>query len=213
MKDAATPMFFGSREVERFLVSFLGISNDGASNFSGRLKHLIRQKFPVGVDTGRGVPARYFSDQFFQVVVVVELWQWGVPPARAIKLVTDAWSELRSSIRAVWQTVDAGERGEVVDLEPIFWRVPVEALDYLIDQDRPWRSADADRLLVLTSEQKKNAEAQAGKFDWRIPYIEADKFLKAAFESLKYGGLGLPPAKIAAFMSTMAEGVGNERAP
>jgi len=198
------PFYFGSREVEAVLGRFLGISEDGSKAFTGRMKHLIRQKFPEGVDTGRGVPARYYADQFFQVVVVVELWQWGVPPARATRMVTDAWPALRESVRTVWRAVEWAYRNKQaeIEVEPIFWRVPVEALDYLTDQRRPWRMPDADRLIVLTSETREALEQKMGGRDWRIAYIEAHKMLEQVFKYLRFGDL-MPFEKIISLMNTL----------
>ena len=209
---AHVPAYLGSREVEAFFRRFLGISEDGAKPFTGRMKHLIRQKFPEGVNTGHGVPARYYADQFFQVVVVVELWQWGVPPARATRLVTDAWPALRRSVRSIWREVDAGEHGKVMKAEPIFWRVPVEALAYLTAEERPWRQPDADNLIVLTPREREEREQLAGGREWRVAYIEADKLLRQVFEFLKFGPDPLPVAKIASLMNTLPPETDDDRA-
>lgn len=198
------PKSFGSRDVEQFLVTFHGISPTGASSFGGRMKHLIRQKFPAGVDSGRGVPARYMADEFFQVVVVSELWQFGVPPARATKLVVEAWPKLRRSIQTVWHTVEAAQRGAKLNLTPIFWSIPVEALGYLSNEYRPWEKPDADKISVATAKERDELENHAGKLSWRISYIKADKMLAAVFELLKHGTFHLSDEQIALFMSTMA---------
>lgn len=209
---AHVPAYLGSRDVETFFRSFLGISEDGAKAFTGRMKHLIRQKFPEGVNTGHGVPARYYADQFFQVVVVVELWQWGVPPARATRLVTDAWPALRSSVRAIWREVEAAERSKINKAEPIFWRVPVEALAYLTNEDRPWRRADADTLIVLTSREREELEQLAGGREWRVAYIEADKLLREIFDSLRFGAHRMTVAEIASLMNTLPPETDDDRA-
>lgn len=208
---AHVPNYFGSRDVEAFFRNFLGITEDGAKAFTGRMKHLIRQKFPEGVNTGHGVPARYYADQFFQVVVVVELWQWGVPPARATRLVTDAWPALRRSVRTMWLMVEAAERSEVIEVQPIFWRVPVEALAYLTTENRPWRQPNADNLLVLTDHEREKLEQSVGGREWRVAYIEADKLLRQVFEFLKFGSTATP-AKIASLMQTLPPETDDDRA-
>lgn len=210
MADA--PTYLGSRDVDAFFRSFLGISEDGAKAFTGRMKHLIRQKFPEGVNTGHGVPARYHADQFFQVVVVVELWQWGVPPARATRLVTDAWPALRVSVRTIWRVVEAAERGAVIEVEPIFWRVPVEALAYLTTENRPWRQPDADKLVVLTRLEREELEERAGGREWRVAYIEADKLLLQVFQFLRFGAPPIPVTKIASLMRTLPPEADGDRA-
>jgi hypothetical protein len=203
--------YLGSRDVEAFFRRFLGISEEGAKAFTGRMKHLIRQKFPEGVNTGHGVPARYYADQFFQVVVVVELWQWGVPPARATRLVTEAWPALRSSVRTIWRSIEAAEQGRIIEVQPIFWRVPVEALAYLTAEDRPWRQPDADKLVVLTPSEREQLEQLTGGREWRVAYIEADKLLRQIFEFLKFGSAPMPFAKIASLMSTLPPETDDDR--
>ncbi|UAJ10044.1 hypothetical protein [Polymorphobacter megasporae] len=207
------PTHFGSRDVEAILGKFLGISEEGSKAFAGRMKHLIRQKFPDGVDTGRGVPARYYADQFFQVVVVVELWQWGVPPARATRMVTEAWPVLRKSVRTVWRAVEWAERNNKpeIEVEPIFWRVPVEALAYLTRERRPWRGPDADKLLVLTTEEREAVEQEMDGRDWRVAYIEAHKMLELLFRYLKLGEL-MPFEKVTSLMNTFPPMLDDERA-
>lgn len=193
----------GSRDVERFLSSFHDIADDQLSAYAGRLKHISRQGFPPGVGAGRGTPARYDADQFFQMLAVTELAQFGVLPARAIQLVSEAWPRLRKTVLAVWASVNAAEQGKLVNVPPIFWSVPAQAQRRLAQPDLPY-SPDADDVMrVMTANEVQEALAEGGYNVRRHAFIAAHQLIADAFQQIKFGHLSWPPERIAAFMQSM----------
>lgn len=192
----------GTREVERFLSGFHDIADAQHSAYAGRLKHLSRGGFPAGISAGPGIPAQYDADQFFQMVVVTELWQFGVPPARAIALVSEAWPRLREDVLRVWLAVDASEHsGKPADIQPVFWRVPVEALRHMARPGRPYSPDSADTLDVMTFEGTDAMMKRDGYDVRRHAFIVAHQLIQDALTQLGYQ-LGGPYA-LAAFMQRM----------
>jgi len=149
----------GTREVDRFLAGFHDIADDHRSAYAGRLKHLTRGGFPPGVSVGPGVAVRYDADMLFQMLVVTQLWQHGVSPARAIALVTEAWPRLRGDVLRVWLSVEASNRdGKPAKsyVDPIYWRVPVEALRHMARPDRPYSLDLDDRIDTMTTGRSRS---------------------------------------------------------
>jgi hypothetical protein len=192
----------GSRDVERFLSAFHDIADDQESAYAGRLKHISRQGFPAGVGAGRGTPARYDADQFFQMLTVTELTQFGVRPARAIKLVSEAWPRLRDAVLQVWLAVDASQRSGTTELPSIFWRVPVEALHHMARPDRPYSPDAAATLDTITADEANAALKRRGYNVRRHAFIVADQMIHDALTQLGYqlGG----HAALAVFMGSMS---------
>jgi hypothetical protein len=179
----------GTREIERFLSGFHDIADDQRSAYAGRLKHLNRQGFPAGISAGPGIPAQYDADQFFQMLVVTELWQFGVPPARAVALVSEAWPRLREDVLRVWLAFDASHRNgkPVADyVDPIFWRVPVEALRHMARPDRPYSPDSADTLDVMTFEGTDAMMKRDGYDVRRHAFIVAHQLVEDALTQLRW---------------------------
>ena len=194
----------GSRDMERFLSEFHDIAPDEQSAYAGRLKHISRQGFPPGVGMGKGNPARYDANQFFQMVAITELAQFGVRPARAIKLLSKAWPHLRGAVLQVWASVDAAERGVALPVEPIFWNVPAEAQRDRTRPDRPYSPDAADVIRAMTADEaQKLLTEHSGYNIRRFAFIAAHQVIEDAFRNLKYGHLLWPHARIAAFVHTM----------
>jgi hypothetical protein len=191
----------GSRKVEHFLVEFHDIAPGHLGAYAGRLKHLTRQGFPVGVGAGRGTPAEYDADQLFQLVTAMELTQFGVMPLRAIRLVSDAWPRLRDAVLQVWLVVDAASRGIVIERPAIFWRVEVEALRHMARPDRPYSPDTEDTLDAMTADEAHAALNQRGYGIRRHAFIAADQMIHDALTQLGHqlGG----PGPLAAFMQRM----------
>ena len=194
----------GSRDVERFLAEFHDIAPDQQSAYAGRLKHLSRQGFPPGVGAGRGTPAQYDADQFFQMVTVAELGQFGVPPARAIRLVTEAWPRLRETVLQVWLAIDASQRsGMPAEVEPAFWRVPAEALRDMARRDRGYSPDSSDTLVAMTPDEVDAVMKGGGYNVRRQAFVVAHQLIQDVLQQLRFGHLGMPFDRLAAFMRPM----------
>jgi len=193
----------GSRDVERFLSAFHDIADDQQSAYAGRLKHISRQGFPAGVGAGRGTPARYDADQFFQMLTVTELTQFGVLPARAIRLVSEAWHRLRKTVLQGWSVVEAAERGVLVTPAPIFWSVPAEAQRHRARPDRPYSPDESDILRAMTANEVQEALTESGYNVRRLAFIAAHQVIADAFQQLRFGHLCWSHQQLAAFMQSM----------
>lgn len=53
----------------------------------GRLKHFKRLGFPAGVNTGRGIAAKYDASATLRLLIAFELLQLGMMPEKAVALV------------------------------------------------------------------------------------------------------------------------------
>lgn len=195
----------GTREVDRFLAGFHDIADDQRSAYAGRLKHLTRGGFPPGVSVGPGVAVRYDADMLFQMLVVTQLWQHGVSPARAIALVTEAWPRLRGDVLRVWLSVEASNRdGKPAKsyVDPIYWRVPVEALRHMARPDRPYSLDSDDRIDTMTTEEA-HADLDARGYGLRgSSFIKVDQLIQDALRQL--GDTVLPhPGEVGPFMHGM----------
>jgi len=201
------PLFktLGTREVERFLAGFHDIADDHRSAYAGRLKHLTRGGFPPGVTVGAGVAVRYDADMLFQMLVVTELWQHGVSPARAMALVMEAWPRMRSDVLRVWLSVEASNRdGKPAEnyVAPIYWRVPVEALRHMARPHRPYSPDTEDRIDSLTRE-RAHAELDARGYSLRgSSFIKADQLVRDALRQLGDTVL-IHPGEVSPFMHGM----------
>jgi len=194
----------GSRDVGRFLSEFHDIAPAEQSAYAGRLKHISRQGFPTGVGTGRGNPARYDADQLFQMLTVTELGQFGVQPARAIKLVSESWPRLRKTVLQVWSSVEAADRGELVKVPSIFWSVPAEAQRHRARPDRAYSPDEADVIRAMTANEVQETLAEEGRYNIRrLAFIAAHQVVADAFQLLKFGHLNWPHERIASFMLSM----------
>jgi hypothetical protein len=190
----------GTREIERFLFGFHDIADDQQSAYAGRLKHLTRGGFPPGVSVGPGVPARYNAEMFFKMVVVTELWQFGVPPARAIRLVSEAWPRLQRDVLQVWRAIDEAHQKGYLEISSIFWRVPVEALHHMARRDRIYSPESEDTLTVMTGAGAETSMKEGGYNVRRKAFIVAHQLIHDALTQLSYqlGGQG----ELKAFMSS-----------
>ena len=204
----------GSRDVDYFLLGFHGVSPDESDGYIQRLRSIQRLGFPAGLSIGKGHPARYNADQFFQLVAVTELYRCHVPPLQGVKLVENSWSVMKTSILEVWDTVDAGEHGRLLELAPKFWRVPAEG------GQRQTRVTRADETkqssATLSSEPAKTERIEVlsrSQVDDLIDgndlrahchiLIDVAKLIGGVFMHLKWQGRPMTPEQIACFMSGM----------
>lgn len=71
--------------VEEVIAQMNFISDERRSAFSSRLKHFQRLKYPVGINTGRGVAAIYRARHLLLMALAVEFIQLGLTPERTVR--------------------------------------------------------------------------------------------------------------------------------
>lgn len=74
-------------DVLKILASANHVPDEAIPAFRARLRHLQRQGFPQGINTGRGKPAKYSPKQVFELAFAVELAQFGIGPERIVGIV------------------------------------------------------------------------------------------------------------------------------
>lgn len=80
-------MEFSYAQIERLVAAMHGILPARRSALEGRLKHFKRLGFPSGVNTGRGIAAKYNISAVLRLVVAFELLQLGIMPEKAVALI------------------------------------------------------------------------------------------------------------------------------
>jgi len=201
MDDAA--LFLGSRQVDQFLLGFHDVPSTEHDGYRQRLRNLTRMNFPVGVGSGRGHPARYKADQFFQLVTATELYRCHVPPVQLIKLIYGSWVLMRASILVVWHSVDAREHAKILDLQPMFWCVPAELGQKMIRTGKNSLISEDVKITVINREAADHRIYGEDRYLRRHILIDVNKLILSAFENLRYGTLFLPRDQILCFMSSM----------
>lgn len=198
------PPSLGSRDVDEFLLSFHDVSVGEREGYLQRLRNMTRLGFPAGVSIGKGHPARYSADQFFQLLAATELYRCHVPPKLAVELVKSSWSAMRASILEVWDSVDAGEHGKLLELPRRFWRVPAEGGQRMIRTESAGQAPMAERIVVI-ERSDIDAEIDDGNpLTHCHIFIDVSKLIRFIFMHLKWGGTLMTPDQIACFMSGMA---------
>lgn len=196
------PPSLSSRDVDRFLVSFHGVSPDEQEGYVQRLRSITRMGFPAGLSAGKGHPARYDASQFFQLFAVSELYRCYVPPLQAVRLVETSWAAMKASILDVWDSVDAAEHGHELDLPRRFWRIPAEG------GQRQTRAEGAtlppaQEITVISREAVTHQIDDRGLLAHCHIFIDVSKLIGGVFKHLKFGSDPMTPDKIACFMSGM----------
>ena len=192
-----------SRDVDHFLLGFHDVAAEERAGYIQRLRSITRLGFPTGLSIGKGHPARYHADQFFQLLAVTELYRCHVAPLQAVKLVTSSWQAMQSSIIAVWESVDAGEHGRLLEAPRKFWRVPAEGGQR---QTRIAGAADApvtERIVVIGREQVDALIDSGDLLTHCHIFIDVSKLVGGAFNHLKWGASPMSAEQIACFMSGM----------
>ncbi len=194
-----------SRDVDHFLVTFHGVSPDERDGYVQRLRSITRLGFPAGLSAGKGHPARYNANQFFQLLAVTELYRCHVPPLQAVRLVDTSWEAMRASVLAVWDSVNAAERGELKNEEKRFWRIPAEG------GQRQTRSGEASlpeggkRIDVITRDAIDDLIDGDELLSHCHIFIDVSKLIRGVFYLLKFSGDSLSSDQIACFMGGMGQ--------
>lgn len=74
-------------QVEGLIAALHRILPARRSALEGRLKHFKRLGFPAGVNTGRGIAAKYNASAVLRLLIAFELLQLGMMPEKAVSLV------------------------------------------------------------------------------------------------------------------------------
>ncbi len=79
------------------------VAPENFTRLSARVKHLQKQGFPAGTNTGRGIAAEYDESHLIQIYIVMEICSAGATPEAAIEL-------FNSHRIALLQAFEDGER-------------------------------------------------------------------------------------------------------
>ncbi|MCC4252247.1 hypothetical protein LL251_07405 [Sphingobium naphthae] len=133
------------RDVEETLAAVHRIRPDKRIAFRARLKHLQREGWPEGANTGTGKRFNYQLSSLMQMALAIELLQAGLSPRRAVAILKAGWQETAISLMAVRVAhpilAQWGELG-TQDLQEIFWCVHPEALQDLAKSSAGDEGAD-----------------------------------------------------------------------
>lgn len=120
-------MAYGFSEVEGALAQMHAISESKRRAFVGRLQHIQKQKFPPGINTGRGRAARYLPHHVFLISMVTQLNELGIPPEKSIKLVLEGQGALAEGVMDIVHPSPSELK------ETIYCHVPPAGLEELSD--------------------------------------------------------------------------------
>lgn len=193
-----------SRDVDQFLLGFHGVSADEQDGYIQRLRSITRLGFPTGLSIGKGHPARYHANQFFQLLAVTELYRCHVAPLQAVKFVNSSWPAMQTSILDVWDSVDAGEHGRLLEAPRKFWRVPAEGGQRQTRVAGVNESVPAELIVVMGREEVDALIDSGDLLTHCYILIDVSKLIGGIFNHLKWGGSPMPPEQIACFMSGMS---------
>ena len=143
------------------LMSLYGVREAEQGRFAARLNKVRKAGVPIGANVEEGPASRYSLDQFFQLLVVIELAELSVPVATASLMVRNLWpgSEASLSPAQAWLGVKEGGANSILLL------ASVSELEGFAEHAATNAAADAEarrpipvprasnRLAVLTSDQ------------------------------------------------------------
>ncbi len=194
-----------SRDVDQFLLDFHDVSEGEREGYLLRLRNITRLGFPAGVSEGKGHPARYAAEPFFQLLAVTDLYRCHVPPKIAVDLVKLSWPGMQESILAVWQRRHVSEHGKLLDDPRKFWRVPAEGGQRATRAVETDRVQQSERIAVISREEINELIDETDRLTHCHIIIDVSKLIDGVLDLLKWGGLLLTPEKIALFMSGMGQ--------
>jgi len=142
-------------EVELALRGVHRIRPEKAVAFRARLKHLQREGWPLGTNTGTGTRANYTLNSLMQMAMALELLQSGITPKRAVAALKSDWSDLvvtlalsQLSAYAATNWADFPMR----ESEELFWIVRPEALQDLTTASAEPRPGNLEIMVQRSSQ-------------------------------------------------------------
>lgn len=136
-------------DVEATLAAMHRIRPEKRIAFRARLKHLQREGWPEGANTGTGKRFSYTLTALMQMALALELLQAGLSPRRSVTILKHDWEETAVSLmcaRAAIRLLSEWGKVGTADLEEIFWCVHPEALQ---DLSAPRRGEENDRPVMI----------------------------------------------------------------
>ena len=107
-------------QVEQALAAMHSVADERRSAFQGRLKHYQKQKFPAGINTGRGRAATYFVQHAVQLAVALEMNQVGLTPERTVRLCTEHAGQIQGVVLlATSSLMSDDEEGILLVFDPV----------------------------------------------------------------------------------------------
>jgi hypothetical protein len=97
---------FTFAEIEAMLAQGHEIADDKRTAFQARLKNMLRVGYPPTTKSGKGVIARYSASDAVLFALGVELFQLGIAPAHAAKLLREQWVDIAIGITQALVRVD-----------------------------------------------------------------------------------------------------------
>jgi len=92
---------WGYAEIETALAKVYGAEHVQRTAFRARLKHFRKLKIPQACSEQEGARIRYAAADVFQLMVALELTEFGVAPELVAKLVRSQWE----GKRRLWQAI------------------------------------------------------------------------------------------------------------
>lgn len=177
----------GYGQVEALLARLHRIADDKRVAFQGRLKHLQRLGFPRQTNTGKGRRVRHSYETLIQLVLALELTQFGLAPQRVVQLVNGGWANCRSVVGLITEQFALEE----IDRSKFYLMVRPEALRELTDAgEGRYDYMDAigisDEHQVLEHLRDEGASYPLLGETWRTAVINATSLVRAAIMLLVY---------------------------
>ena len=144
------------------LMSLYGVREAEQGRFAARLNKVRKAGVPIGANVEEGPGSRYSLDQFFQLLVVIELAELSIPLSTASLLVRNLWpgSEASLSPAQAWLGIKEGGANSILLLA---FASEMEGFAEDDDTDAGAHAArrsivaaapgSYDRLAVITSDQ------------------------------------------------------------
>lgn len=195
----------GSRDIDGFLLRYHCVPQEQQEAYLQQLRNIPRLGFPSGLCIGRGAPARYAADQFFQLVVISELHRLRVPSAEAIKLIHASWAEMRVSVLTVWQSVEAAFRNLTQEIPQMFWLVPADRIHRVVASEGNYPMDQGEKITVVGQQEATDRIFNTDPRYRCHVFIHASKLVKDVFDFLQWGIDTMTPNQLECFMSGMPD--------
>lgn len=90
-------------QVESALAQLHDVADARRVAFQARIKHLQKNGFPPGINTGKGQRASYNFEAVAKLISAFEFMQFGMMPLHARQMVEDNWAFLKITVAAAFK--------------------------------------------------------------------------------------------------------------